>query len=107
TGVASFIFIANDACLFHQFERTFPEVQMQNVRLARQQVIPDVESFHRIDDALNVSSPNVVSQVSCRIVTRLESVQYVVAELRLFGIHRSVRIAIAIEETDARVKIPT
>src|SRR6185436_14647941 len=45
-------------------------------------------------------------QLSRRIVTRLDRVQYVVAELRLFRIHRTVRITLAIEETDARVKIP-
>jgi len=82
-------------------------MQVQDFRLAREQIVTNAESLHRVDDALDVACGDVIGEHCDRVVAAFfKRVQHFVTQFQLVGIHVSRGVAVAVEETDLRVEIP-
>src|SRR5207249_2458888 len=75
TPIAAFAFEMDDAAFFHQLKRTLPKVQVQNFRLARQQIVTDAETFHRVENLLDVAGGDIVGKFSRGIVSFLNRME--------------------------------
>ena len=106
-GVFAFSLKANYAGSLHQLESAFPKMQVENVRLARQQVVANPEPFHRTENALDVSRGDVIGKLSDWIVSGFQRVQHLGAQLQSLRIRIAGCFAASIEETDPGVEVPT
>src|SRR5260370_38473258 len=82
-------------------------MQVQNFRLASQQVVTNTQPLHGVENLLDVSRRDVIGQLSSGIISFLDGVQNLSAELRPLGICFTIASTFAIERSDSRVEIPT
>src|SRR5258708_2438666 len=76
-SVLAFSLETNYAGSLHQLESALPKVKVQNVRLARQQVVANAEAFHCAENALDVSRGHVIGKLGDRIISGLQRMQHV------------------------------
>lgn len=99
TGLFAFVDVVNDAELFHLLERLVPEMQVQDLRFTRQQIVANTEPLHRVGDALDVARRDVIGELGGRVVAGFDQVQ----NLGAFGFEVFVGLIFL---PNARVKIP-
>src|SRR5580765_3877183 len=98
-GMIALGLIMDHAELFHLFERLVPKMQMQDLRLARQQVVADREPLHRVEDALDIAGRYIFSQISGLVSAGLDQMQ----DLDAFFLQFFVCLVL---DTDLCVEVP-
>src|SRR5258706_4277082 len=81
-------------------------MQMQNFRFARQEIITNAQTFHRVEDLLDVSRGYIISQLGNRIASCFDGMQDFDAQLKSIRIWLTCAAAFPIEGANPRVEVP-
>src|SRR5258707_2676659 len=81
-------------------------MQMQNFRFAREEIITNAQTFHRVEDLLDVSRGYIISQLGNRIVSSFDGMQDFDAQLKSIRTWLTRGAAFSIEGADPRVEVP-
>src|SRR6266481_7198584 len=81
-------------------------MQMQNFRFAREQIVTDTQTFHRVEDLLDVARGYIVSQLSDGIVSCFDGMQDFNAQLKTIRIWLTCAAAFPIEGANPCVEVP-
>src|SRR6266404_2951766 len=105
-AIAAFAGEMNYAALFHQLKGSLPKMQMKNFRLAGQQIVTNAQTFHGVENLLDVSRRDIVGQFGSWVVALFDGVQNLDAQFRSVGIWLAVTATFAIERSYAGIEIP-
>ncbi len=86
TLVLALGFVVEDACLFELLEGRFPELEAQNLTLAGQEIVFDVEAQHGFEMATQDRGRDQLGYLCCFIVSLFKLVQGCIAELLACGV---------------------
>src|SRR5258708_11051339 len=81
-------------------------MQVQNFRLASQQVVTNTQPLHGVENLLDVSRRDVIGQLGSRIIAFLDGVQNLGSQFHSLRICFTTASTFAIERSDSRVEIP-
>src|ERR1051326_6096757 len=99
-AVSTLAFKMNHTSVFHQLKSALPEMEMQNLRLARQQVVADPEPLHRIQNLFDVSGGDVIGELSRMVVSRFDRVKNRDSQFWPGLVLFPLDIVVPIEQTD-------
>src|SRR6266404_4360715 len=81
-------------------------MQMQNFRFAREEIITNAQTFHRVEDLLDVWLGYIISKLGNRIVSGFDGMQDFYAHLKSIRSWLTRGAAFSIEGADPRVEVP-
>ncbi len=74
--VSAFVDVMDHAELLHRLKRLVPKMQVQYLRLSRQQIVSDSQPFHGVGDAFDVAGRDIISEFRSRVAAFLDQVQH-------------------------------
>src|SRR2546423_6219866 len=104
-AIASLLLEASRARRLHALEGVRPE-EVKDFGLARQKVVCDAETAHRVQMTVDDSRRDIVGKLCGRVRALFERVQRLDSQLQTLRVFLRVGIAAAVEQTDARVQVP-
>src|SRR5258708_4440886 len=81
-------------------------MQMQDLGFAREQIVTDAQTFHRVENLLDVARGDIVSQLSDGIVSCFDSMQDFDAQLKTIRVWLAGGADFSIEGADFCVEVP-
>src|SRR5258708_39398311 len=81
-------------------------MQMQNLRFAREQIITDAQTFHRVENLLDVARCDIISQLSNWIISCFDRMQDFNAQLKAIRVWLAGGAAFSIKGANFCVEVP-